>query len=541
MDARQAGQLSPRILCSTIRIVAAMLFACVAATGQVSAQTQPLRIGMSAAVTSMDPHYYNATPNLTVAFHVFESLVAQDGAGKLLPSLAVSWRPVGDTVWEFKLRDGVKWHDGRPFTAGDVAFSLERVKNVPGAPGGFASMVNTIKSVEAADPLTVRITTTVPSPNIPIFMTFIAIVSAEHGRNARTEDYNSGKAMIGTGPFKFDKYVSGETVELVRNEQWWGTKPEWPRVVFRIVPNLAVRTTSLLAGDLDVIEAPAAADLERLKADSRIGLYSTKSTRVSYVNPIFKPAADADAITDAAGKRIEPTPVQNLKVRRALSMAINRAGIVDRVMLGTAEVTGQIMPAGLYSYAPDVKVPAYDPVAAKKLLTEAGYPDGFNLTLTAANDRVPYNVEVAQAIAQMWSRIGVNTKVNGVPTSVYTGIAGNQRIPAYVGSWGTTSMESGTTLSQLLRSYDKDGNKGTYNWSRYSNPELDRLVDTALATVDPKERERMLQDATRLLTEDQALIPLFHFLNFWATRNGIAYEPRADGMTLAQNMRTVKR
>src|SRR5690348_7281691 len=124
MDARQAGQLSPRILSSTIRIVAAMLFACVAATGQVMAQTQPLRIGMSAAVTSMDPHYYNATPNLTVAFHVFESLVAQDGGGRLLPSLAVSWRPVSDTVWEFKLRDGVKWHDGRPFTAGDVAFSL---------------------------------------------------------------------------------------------------------------------------------------------------------------------------------------------------------------------------------------------------------------------------------------------------------------------------------------------------------------------------------------------------------------------------------
>ncbi|MFT3816792.1 MAG: ABC transporter substrate-binding protein [Rubrivivax sp.] len=518
------------------------LAACgVLALAALQAQAQALRIGMSAAVTSMDPHYYNATPNNTIAMHVFEPLVAQDGAGRLKPALATAWKAVGDTAWEFKLREGVRWHDGKPFTAADVAFALERLKNVPGAPGGFSGLVNTIASVQAVNPTTVLIRTTEPSPNIPVFMTFLAIVSAEHGRNAKTEDYNSGKAMVGTGPYRFVRQVAGESVELVRNDDWWGApKPAFQRVVFRIVPTLAVRTTSLLAGDLDLIEAPAATDLARLRADPKVAVFSTRSSRVSYVNPIQQPAADAERVL-VDGKPAERTPFADLRVRRALSMAINRQAIVERVMLGTAEATGQIMPAGLYSSVPDIGVPAYDPAQAKKLLAEAGYPNGFGLTLVAANDRVPYNVEVAQAIAQMWSRVGVETKVNGIPTSVYAGLASNQRIAAYVGSWGSTSMEVGTTLGVLLRSYDKAAAKGTYNWSRYSNPELDRLVDKASTVLDAAQREKMLQDATRVVVQDQALIPLFHFVNGWAARAGLVYEPRADGMTLAQDVRLAAR
>jgi peptide/nickel transport system substrate-binding protein len=325
---------------------------------------------------------------------------------------------------------------------------------------------------------------------------------------------------------------------LARNDQWWGAKPEWTKLSFRMIPNVAVRTTALLSGDVEVIEQPSATDLPRLKADPKIGIYSTRSIRVAYVNPVVKPAADADAITDAAGKRIEPTPLANLKVRKAMSMAINRAGIVDRVMLGTAEATGQIMPSGLFGYSADLKAPPYDVAAAKKLLTEAGYPNGFHITLTAANDRTPYNVEVAQAIAQMWSRIGIETKVNGVPTSVYAAAGGALKLPGYLGSWGNTSMEPGVTMMQLLHTVDKAASKGSYNWSGYSNPEVDRLLDTGMATVDAKERERLLQEATRVAIDDVAIMPIFHFLSFWASRNGIVVEPRADGMTVVYTMRT---
>lgn len=518
--------------------IAALVVASAAPFAFAQSAAPQLRIGMAGAVTSMDPHYYNATPNNTIALHVFEPLIAQDANGKPVPALATSWKAVSDTVWEFKLREGVKWHDGSPFTGKDVAFSLERVKNVPGAPGGFASMVNAIKSVEVPDPLTVRVTTAQPAPNTPIFMTFLAIVSEQHGRNASTGDYNSGKAMVGTGPYRFSKYVAGDTVELVRNDGWWGPKPEWTRVEFKMVPNLAVRTTALLSGDLDVIEAPSATDLPRLKADPKIAIYSTRSIRVAYINPVVKPSDEADPVTDASGRKIEPTPLANAKVRHALSLAINRKAIVERVMLGTAEATGQIMPSGTFGYSPEFKIPAYDPAAAKKLLAEAGYPKGFNITMTAANDRTPYNVEVAQAIAQMWSRIGVNTKVNGVPTSVYARLGGALKLPVYLGSWGNTSMEPGVTMTQLLHTADKAASKGSYNWSGYSNTKFDELVDSGMAKVDPKERERALQEATKVVLEDAGVIPVFHFLSFWAARNPIVVEPRADGMTLAYSMKS---
>lgn len=512
-------------------IVATSIFLSLAAV----AEAQTLKIGMSADVTSMDPHFYNATPNNTIAFHVFEPLVFKGANGELNPALAESWTAVSDTQWEFSLRKDVKWHDGSPFTAADVAFSLERLRNVPGAPGGFASLINTVVSVEVVDDHTVRLVTSVPSPNIPISLSFVAIVP-QANEGLVPEDYNSGKAMIGTGPFKFVRYLASDRVEVARNDGWWGGKAAWEDVSFRIIPNVAVRSTSLLSGDLDMIEAPAATDLERLENAPEVRVISARGDRVAYVNPIMVPAEDGEQVTDAAGAPIKPTPLQNPSVRKALSLAINREGLSERVMLGTSSPTGQIMPEGVYSHVPDIGVPPYDPEAARKLLEEAGFAEGFSLSLTAANDRVPYNVEVAQAIAQMWSRIGVKTTVNSVPTSVYARLAGAQQIPAYIGSWGNSSMEVGTTFNALLRSHDKEKSAGTYNWSRYSNPDFDRKVEQAVATIDPAEREALLQEATRMIDADTAIIPLYHFKVFWAMRKGITYEARSDALTLAHHV-----
>ncbi len=504
-----------------------------------AAQAQGLKIGMSADVTSMDPHFYNATPNNTIAFHVFEALLGRTADGKLAPQLAESWRAISDLEWEFTLRKDARWHDGTPFTAADVIFSLNRLKDVPGAPGGFASRIHTMTGIAALDDHTLRITTATPTPTLPVSLSFIAIVpKANEGR--LPEDYNAGTAMIGTGPFRFVRYTAGEGVELARNDDWWGGKADWQQVSFRIIPNVAVRTTSILSGDLDLIEMPNATDLERLESTAGLKVLSVRGDRVAYVNPILVPGEGAEAITDAAGKPIDPTPLQNPLVRKALSVAINRQGLSERVMLGTSTPTGQLLPDGFYSSVPDIAVPTYDPDRARALLAEAGYPDGFKLSLTAANDRVPYNVEVAQAIAQMWTRIGVRTEVNGVPTSVYVRLASGQQIPAYVGSWGNPSMEAGTALTALIHSYDKDRSTGTYNWSRYSNPAFDAKLEEALSTIDDAAREALLQDATRMVLAEDAFIPLYHFKVFWAARDGLSFAPRADAMTLAQDIRLTK-
>jgi len=228
-------------------------------------------------------------------------------------------------------------------------------------------------------------------------------------------------------------------------------------------------------------------------------------------------------------------------VRQALSMAINRQAIVDRLLLGTGTATGQWLPTGSFSSVPDIGVPRFDPAAARALLAEAGYPNGFRMTLTTANDRTPYAVEIVQAIAQMWSRIGVQTTVDAVPFTIYSTRGQRQQVTAYLGSLNNPSMEGSLLLRNLLMTVNSATGAGTFNWSRYSNAELDTLTARALATVDDAQREGLLIQAARLALDDVAFIPLYQFQNLWASRRTIHYDARADELTLAIHARIAER
>ncbi len=504
------------------------------------ASAETLRIGLGAPITALDPHFYNTSPNNVAAFHVFDRLSQRSAEGRVLPALATEWRPTSDTTWEFVLRQGVTWHDGRPFTAEDVAFTLERATNVPNNLGGYESLVRPITKVEILDPHRVRLTTRAPTPNLPGDLSFIAIVSAHAGRNATTADYNAGRASIGTGPYRFVSFAPGDRLVLRRHDGWWGPKQEWDDVVVRMVTNIATRTATLLAGDLDLIESPSATDLPRLRSDSRVTIFAVPGGRIGYVNPIYEPGEGADPITDKDGKPFAQTPLRNLKVRQALSMAINREAIADRVLQGIGVATGQWLPPGSYSYAEDIAVPKFDPVAARALLTEAGYPNGFRITLNTANDRTAYAVEVVQAIAQMWARIGVETAVEGIPFAVYSPRGAKQQFQVYFGSLGNPTMEAGLLLRNLLMTVNPAAGAGTYNWSRYSNAALDTLVSKALSTVDDGEREKLLIQAEHMALNDVAFLPIYQFQNVWAARKGVSYEARADELTLAMGVRSVR-
>lgn len=495
------------------------------------ASAQELRIGMSADVTSMDPHFYNATPNNTIAFHVFDTLIWMQSDGSLVGHLATSWETVSDTEWKITLREGVKWHDGSDFTADDVVYSLTRLDKVEGA-GGFASLMNTTTSVEKIDDLTVRIVTSKPAPNMPISLATLAIVPAAN-EGKPSPAYNSGEAMIGTGPYKFVSFEPGSAIKLKANEDWWGGKLDWSDVTFQIVVNPAVRSTSLLSGDLDVVEMPPSTDIERIRSDPGFEVLTGPALRVAYINPIRDLAPDGDQVLGPDGNPLNPSPLYDRRVREAMSLAINRDALVERIMHGTGVATGQMMPRGSFGHIPGHPVPAYDPERAKQLLAEAGYPDGFALSLTAANDRVPMNVDVAQAIVQMWSRIGIKASVNAVPTSVYARLGGGQKIPVYLGSMGNSSGEVGTTLVSLLQTHDPDRSTGTYNWSRYSNPEFDAMLEDAMMTMDAAEREEKLRKATLVMLEDYGVIPLYNITNIWAVKKGLKVDTRPDAMTIA--------
>lgn len=503
--------------------------------GLSAARADDLRIGLAAPATSMDPHFYNASPNISVSMHVFDRLTHRSPDAKVIPWLAESWKPLDDTTWEFRLRPGVTFHDGTKLTPDDIAFTIARVPNVPNSPGGFGGYVRAISSVEAVNETTIRIHTKAPAPTLPGDMAAIAIVSRHVGAAATTEDYNAGKAAIGSGPYRLVRYASGDRVELVRNDGWWGPKPDWEHVTIRFIPAAASRTAALLAGDIDIIDVPPAPDLPRLKADPALSVFSVQGLRVIFLYPDFSRVGEEPFITDNNGAKLPVNPLRDVRVRQALSVAINRPAIVERVMQGTAVATGQWLPPGAFGYAPEVGVPAYDPAKAKVLLAEAGFPQGFKLTLHTPNDRYPNDAATAQAVAQMWTRAGVQTSVEALPWSTYSVRTNHQEFSIGLLGWGSNTGEAGYTLINVIGTYDAAAGRGSANTGRYTNAAIDARTDTAMATLDDTARERLLRQEVATAMADLPFIPLYQLVNFWAARKGITYDARQDERTLAMN------
>ncbi len=513
----------------------AAVLTCTAVLAATPAAAADLSIALGADVTSIDPHFHNLTPNNNVGNHVFETLVAKDARGRLKPALAESWRAVDETTWEFKLRRGVKFHDGTDFTAADVVATLDRVPNVPNSPSSFATYSKQITEKIVVDAHTIRFKTAKPYPLMPNDMGTIMIIPAR-AKAATTDDFNSGKATIGTGPYKFIRWQKGDRVELARHDSYWGAKPAWEKVTFRIITSDPTRVAALLAGDVRAIESVPTSDLAKVAKNPDLSVYRQVSHRVMYLH-IDSNRDQSPHVTDKAGKPLERNPLKDVRVRLALSKAINRQALVERLMEGAAVVTGQVMPEGMFGYDPQRKAEPYDPEGARKLLAAAGYPDGFGLTIHGPNNRYVNDEQVAQAIAQMLTRIGVVTKVDTMPSAVYFGRANKLEFSLMLVGWGSDTAEASSPLKALLATFNKEKGMGNANRGRYSSAKMDALLDQALATVDDAKRERLLQEATGVAMSDLGIIPLYHQESVWAARKGIVYAPRADERTNAFEFR----
>ncbi len=490
-----------------------------------------LTIGLGTDVTALDPHYHNVTPNNNVAGHLFGYLVQRDEKSRLVPGLATEWKVVDPLTWEFKLRRGVKFHDGSEFTAADVVASIERVPTVPNSPSPFTAYSKQIKEMIVVDPLTIRFRTATPYPLMPSDMTQIVIISKAAAK-ATTEDFNSGKAAIGTGPYKLVRYVKGDRIELARNDVYWGGATPWEKVTLRLLPQDATRVAALLSGDLQVIENVPTSDAAQLKKDKRLSVYRTVADRLIYLHM----DSDRDVspfVTDRAGQPLAKNPLKDPRVRRAISKAVNRPAIVDKVMEGEAIASGQLVPEFLFGATKNLKVEAFDPEGAKKLLAEAGYPEGFGLTIHAPNNRYVNDAKIAQAVAQMLARVGIDTKVVAMPSATYFTQATDLKFSFMLLGWSTGTGEASSSLKALLMTYNRDKGYGTANRGRYSNAKVDALTEDALQTVDDVKREAYLQRATELAINDTGIVPLHFQVNLWATRDGITYAPRTDENTQA--------
>jgi peptide/nickel transport system substrate-binding protein len=327
-----------------------------------------LRIATAYKLMTLDPHYANLNENTSLLSQVFERLVYQDERLNLQPGLALSWRSVSDRQWEFKLRPDVRFHDGSPFTAADVIYSIKRVRDVLKPPsGGYLSYVTGIGSISAPDPLTVLIDTVGPVPNLPVSLSSIFVMHKPVQGFQTTEELDAGVVPNGTGPFRFESWTSGETLKLVANADYWGTKPAWPAVTFRVVESPAARVAALTTGDVDIADSIPARDVASLKQRGA-QIASVGAARVNFLQ--FDVARDIlPGVTDKDGQPIH-NPFKKLEVRQALALATDRSILVDKILAGYGTVAGQVFPAGLPGTSAKLAPTAIDFDKAKELLTE---------------------------------------------------------------------------------------------------------------------------------------------------------------------------
>ncbi len=518
MNAFPRGRL-PRLLLFALALLAAPAL-----------HAADLRIALAAEVTSLDPHFSNIAPNNAIAWHVFDALTHVDEDARLVPGLATSWRALDALTWEFRLRHGVKFHDGTEFTAEDVVFSIERAARLAG--GQFGGFVSRIVAKRIVDPYTVRFRTASPYAMVPQDLDSIFIVSHNAARGARTEDFNSGRAMVGTGPFRFVSFARSDRVELARNDRYWGGSPRWDRVTFRIIPTDPARLAALLAGDVDMIEQVPTPDLGRVR--KRVHVVQKVSWRTIFFH-LDQYRDRPPGVADRSGRPLARNPFKDPRVRLALSKAINRRAIAERVMENAAIPASNLVSPPVFGYAASLKPEAYDPAGAKRLLAEAGFPEGFAMTVHAPNNRYVNDEQIAQAVAQMFARVGIAAKVETLPINVYlTKARGGDFAFAMLG-WGSFSGD--LALRALLATPDAAKGTGTWNWSHYSNPRLDRLIEQALASVDDRKREVLAREAMRVAMQDLGVIPLHHQLVTWAMKNTLDYKARTDEFTFAHHVR----
>ncbi len=499
------------------------------AAATLSARAQPARLteltfGRATEQSSIDPHFSQTGPNNATASGMFERLVSFTATNQLQPCLAVSWKTLDPLNWEIKLRPNVVFHDGSPFTAKDVAFSLERVRHIVRSPAPWTHAVTNVAAAEPVDALTIRIRTPTPTPLLMEQIGLIYMLPASLGDGVGNDDFNSGKAAIGTGPFRFVSWVPNDRVVMAANPNWWGGKPDWQKITLRFIPNNAARVAALLSGQVDLIDSVPPTDAVELGRNNQVKLFSSATNRIIYM-AVDAARDDSPFVAAKDGTKLPHNPLRDVKVRQALSEMINREVIVSRLLSGAAVPAGQIVPEGEGGYTPELKPSPFDPAHAKALLTEAGYPEGFSLTVHSSSDRYAGDAQVAQAVGQMLARGGLHVAgVDVLPYNVFAPAATERKYSFFLFGWSSATGDSSEALRSILASYDPANGLGALNRTRYSNPRFDATLTQATAEFDEAKRNALLADATAVAMHDYALLPLYWQKAIWAGRPGVQFE-----------------
>ncbi len=521
---------TPASLPGALRAATALFVAALLAFAAGPAASQPaaapakvLRVASAFDPQTMDPHALALLYHSRVTLQIHEHLVSRDENFAIEPALATGWKTLGPTTWRFSLRQGVVFHDGTPFTADDAVFSLERAL---AKPSQRSFQLRGVSGVRKVDAHTIDIQLEAPDAVLPEKLQFIAMMSRawaqKHGVE-RAQDFNAKQETFavrnanGTGPFRLERYEPDVRTVLKRHAAWWGWKDRRPgqveEVHFVTIKSDATRLAALASGEVDVVLDPPFQDVERLKRDPQIAVHTIGDLGTQYLT--FDQARDELQWSDVKGRN----PFKDVRVRRAVAHALNAELIAQKVLRGQAVPTGAMFSPLVEGAPPELeKRPPFDPAKARALLKEAGYPDGFSVTLDCVN--IAWREAACQAVAAMLTQVGIRTTLRSAPTNQFFPKLSQATASLIEFGW-TPQTDAWVSLNALLRTWEPTG-PGVFNAGRYSNPKLDRLIDDIRVEPDLTRRRAMVGVALRLAADDVPYVPLYRRKLNWAASRKVA-------------------
>jgi peptide/nickel transport system substrate-binding protein len=503
--------------------------AAVAAFLAVPAQAATLRWAAQNDILTLDPHSQNHATTNAIMGHAYEGLTRYNAKYEVEPALATKWTYISPTQVRFELRKGVKFHDGSPFTADDVLFSFDRIRQPQGT---MQIYVTGIKEIKKVDDHTVDVILAAPNPILLRNIIDFRIMSkawSEKNNSTKVQDYKAkeenfaSRNVNGTGPYRIMGWQPEQRILMSRNEGWWD-KPtsNVDQVVYTPIKSNATRVAALLSGEVDLMTDLPTQDVARLRQTAGLKIVDGPEVRTIYLAPdLGSPELKYSSVK---GKN----PFADKRVRQALSMAIDREAIKRTIMGGLSIPAGVMVAPGVNGNTPDIDKPTKaDLGQAKALLKAAGYGDGFSVRLNCPNNRYVNDEKICQAVAGMWAKVGV--KVDLVAENMATFIQKVQNFDTslYLLGWGVATYDAQYTLQSLVRTR-AGGPDGNFNFSKISDAEVDKLVDAMKTETDVAKRNAMIKDALVRTRDEVLLIPLHHQMRPWAMKTGVTTVHRSD-------------
>ncbi len=509
--------------------------AVLAAAGFTHAAT--LRVAGANDILTFDPHSQNHQTTLAYQQMVYEALVRYNEKFEVEPSLATKWSFVSPTQLRFELRKGVKFHDGATFTADDVVFSLMRAMTPP---SNMTAYVQSVKEVKKVDDHTVDVILRAPSLVVLRELSDARIMNkawAEKNNAIKAQDFKAKEENFaarnanGTGAYILEAWAPDTRLTLKKNPNWWGKpKGNIDHIVFTPIKSAATRSAALISGQVDMVVDPPVQDLERMKRDPSIKMIEAAENRTIFFG--FDQARDELLYSSVKGKN----PLKDKRVRQALYQAVDMAAIERNVMRGLGKPTGTMVAPMVEGWTKELGQRfKYDPEASKKLLADAGYPQGFEVTLDCPNDRYVNDEAICQAVTAMWTRVGVKTKLQTQPMTLHSPKVQKRDTSIYMLGWGVATFDALYSLDSLISTPDPAGGAaGNYNGGGMSNPQVDALITQIKSETDAKKRLGQMQQALKIVKDEYHYLPLHDQIRPWAMRKGVTTVHRADDRWMPQ-------